>query len=295
MGRSRKYEGDVAVSAPYTQLACQQDGVVPTERMYVNLTCSHCKHSWKMPEDSLGTNRASESLNHLRACEAFAATGNELPPPRARKPKPLATEATALEQLAEAQKQTKLMEQQLKMQGQQLEMQTRIRDAITESCPASDHSSDDDVGVKKLKRGIKRSKEDAATSAYANVAKAGKFSPPRDGEPCIAIGRRVYESVEVATAAAAQVPGLKGQLRDVHSGLHIAPDAPRRERDDAVTQRRDAVKSVETAGKVREVIDKATKKALLAAHPDKIGSVGEAVTQSLNVIRQEMHRLPTSH
>ena len=247
MGRSRKYEDDVAVSAPYMQLACQQGGAVPTDRTYVDLTCNHCKHSWKMPEDSLGTNRASESLNHLRACKAFAATGKELPPPRAKKSKAVApaTEATALEQLVESQKQTvesqkqtKLLEQQLEVQGRQLEVGERSERLLTAICKASgisEHSSDDEEKIeRRAKRKFDETTDKAVADAYTQVAKAGKFSPPRDGEPSVAIGRRVYQSVEATTAAAAQVPGLKGQLRDVHSGLHIAPDAPPVARTEAI-------------------------------------------------------------
>ena len=121
---------------------------------------------------------------------------------------------------------------------EQLDVQKRSERHLAAICGAlglSDHSSDDE---EKLTRRAKRKMDDmattATTAAYAHVAQAGKFSPPRDGEPVVAIGRRVYENVATATAQACRVPALCGQMHDVHDGLSIDRDAPPAKRTHAI-------------------------------------------------------------
>mgnify|MGYP006106840551 CR=1 FL=1 len=177
MGRSRKYKDDVAVSAPYTQLACQQGGVVPIERTYVDLTCNHCNHSWKMPEGSLGTNRASESLNHLRACKAFATTGKELPPPKAKKSKALAPATEAVEANTDATREnTGVLRQQLEVQKEMLALEKargdRWKRDAKRSCEGtgvSSPSSSDSDGERAAKRARGNAHHEAKGKTYGIV------------------------------------------------------------------------------------------------------------------------------
>jgi hypothetical protein len=68
----------------------------------------------------------------------------------------------------------------------------------------------------------------------------------------------------------------------------------RRERDSAFTERDGAIKRMKTVSAVREAVEKHAKKALVVAHPDKIGDAGRAVTQALNAIREETRKLPVA-
>jgi len=88
-------------------------------------------------------------------------------------------------------------------------------EAMRKTFCVSDHSSDDDEEKfpHRLKRKLDGLVQDASDSAkmdvYTDVAAVGKFSPPRDGEDVIAVGRRVHESVAVVVDTASRMQSVQ--------------------------------------------------------------------------------------
>ena len=130
-----------------------------------------------MPEGSLGTNRASERLNHLRACKAFATTGKELPPPKAKKSKALAPATEAVEANTDATREnTGVLRQQLEVQKEMLALEKargdRWKRDAKRSCEGtgvSSPSSSDSDGERAAKRARGNAHHEAKGKTYGIV------------------------------------------------------------------------------------------------------------------------------
>ena len=97
----------------------------------------------------------------------------------------------------------------------------RHRVAMREALGLSDHSSDDEAGVKKLKRKL----DSTVTETYASVANAGRYSPQRDGETPIVFGRRIKARVGDDVKEAATAKGLRVHCERVNECLGLSPKA----------------------------------------------------------------------
>ena len=111
------------------------------------------------------------------------------------------------------------------------------RIAICTALELSEHSSDDDDGAKvaaRSKRKLDAMQTAATLDAFEKVAKAGSFSPPRDDEPPVVVGKRVVDCVAAVAADASKVAGLNCQIASVNREVGLLCGAPPAERVDAI-------------------------------------------------------------
>jgi hypothetical protein len=135
------------------------------------------------------------------------------------------------QQLEHQKEQSKHQEEKNALLQACLRKQERHLAAIRGALGISDHSSDDEERLNaRAKHKVSFSASNAAVNAFSQVATAVGMSPPRDGEPPIALGRRVVECASATAASASAVFSLGQQLNDVHRALSIEPKAPPAER-----------------------------------------------------------------
>ena len=231
MAPQKKYL-DFTEGAPVTRLAKKLASSAEDERQYIPLTCPHCKTVFvEIPSDRVASNKASACRDHLAKCISDAAKVDE------RRPSDTNTAAAVREQTAVMQAQHA---ESMAVQTEQLASQRRSEEhlramreaqrlAICSVLGLSDHSSDDEDGSKvaaRAKRKVETLQAAATLDAFDCVAKAGRFSPPRDDEPPVAVGKRMVECVTAVAADAGQVAGLRSQLAAVNAEVGIDEGAP---------------------------------------------------------------------
>jgi len=254
MGRSKKYN-DFLVSEPFVRGA--KHGRNGATKAYVTIQCPHCNEIiTEVAECIIKTQKAKECLNHLRGdptahppiqpCQAARIAGVAVPE-RRESNNDAVREQTVVMQAQHAESMA-VQTEQLHVQAETLELQRRSeahlkamrevqRLAVCEALGLSDHSSDDDDGAKisaRTKRKLADMQAVATMDAFDRVARAGSFSPPRDEEPPIAVGKRVVDCVAAAAVDAGKVPGLQCQLASVNTEVGIAEGAPPAERVGAI-------------------------------------------------------------
>ena len=230
MGRSQKYT-DFRVSEPFVKEAKHGRGET---RAYVTIHCPHCNEVFaEVANDIIGTQKAKECLGHLRGdptkyppvepCRAALAAGVVVS--GRREPTADAVrEQTAVMQAQHA--------ESMAVHVQQLASQRRSEAHLKAICSVlglSDHSSDDEDGSKvaaRAKRKVETLQSAATLDTFDRVAKAGRFSPPRDDEPPVAVGKRVVECVTAVAADACKVAGLRSQLAAVDAEVDVGEGAP---------------------------------------------------------------------
>ena len=238
MGRNKKYT-DFLVSDPFVREAKHCRGQT---REYVTIKCPHCNETIaEVAKDVIKTHKAKECLKHLRGdpttcppvqpCSAALAAGVVV----THRHEPTAAavrEQTAVMQVHHA--------ESMAVQTQQLASQRRSEEhlkAMRDALGLSDHSSSDEDASKiaaRAKRKVETLQTAAAFDVFDSIAKAGRFSPPRDGEPPIAVGRRLVQCVATAAEDAGKVVGLQSQLAVVNNEVGIERGAPPAERIDAI-------------------------------------------------------------
>jgi len=110
-----------------------------------------------------------------------------------------------------------------------------------------------------------------------------------------AIQRKVLLSVLSANGEASSSKASKSQMDKMRKEGFEEGVAKGKNEGFAAGEQAARVKHAKKMGVAREIIESQTKKALLAAHPDKLGPVGLEVTQALNAIREEVRKLPTNN
>lgn len=241
MAPPKKYldfmEGD-----PVIRMAKKMAASADDERQYIPLTCPHCKTIFvEIPVDRLASNKASACRDHMSKCISDTARNDE------RRPSDTNTAAAVREQTAVMQAQhaesmavhTEQLASQRRSEEHLRAMREAQRLAICSVLGLSDHSSDDEDGSKaavRAKRKVETLQATATLDVLGRVAKAGRFSPPRDGEPTVAVGRRVVECVTAVAADAGQVAGLRSQLVSLNAEVGVSTDAAPADRVGAIRQ-----------------------------------------------------------
>lgn len=217
---------------PVTRIAKKLATSAEDERQYIPLMCPHCKTIFvEIPRERLASNKASACRDHLAKCGSETARDDE------RRPSDTNTAAAVREQTAVMQAQHA---ESMAVQTEQLASQRRSEEhlramreaqrlAICSVLGLSDHSSDDEDGSKvaaRAKRKVETLQSAATLDAFERVAKAGRFSPPRDDEPPVAVGKRVVECVTAVAADAGKVAGLRSQLAAVDAEVGVDEEAP---------------------------------------------------------------------
>ena len=211
-------------------------------REYVPIKCPHCKTVFaEVVSEWVSASKASECRKHLGVCKSKSAKSDPRFPvstKQASSSVPIVdnNEVVKLlkDQLEQQRRQSEIQYRQLEEQKQENARKERHRVALRDALGISDHSSDDDGDGAKISARTKRKLADmqsiATMDAFDMVARAGNFSPPRDEEPPIAVGKRVVDCVAVAAADAGKVPGLQCQLASINTEVGIAEGAPPAER-----------------------------------------------------------------
>ena len=154
------------------------------------------------------------------------------------------TRADEAERLyAESQKQTGLLEQMLAEMTRKHDTQEqrgnswkrKTRDYHADSNVSSPRSSENEEEHKSRCTRVHDSNvTEGRQQELGRVDQSLGIEAPEEPEDIDAWSKRTKERAAEASRDASQVPGLKGQLRDVHVGLRIDPDAPPAERNDTI-------------------------------------------------------------
>ena len=254
MAPPKKYS-DFVEGDPVTRMAKKLASSADDKRQYIPLTCPHCASVFiEIPDDRLASNKASACRDHLAKCTSDIAKNDE------RRPMGTSTAAAVREQTVVMQTQhaesmavqTEQLASQRRSEEHLRAMREAQRIAICGMLGLSDHSSDDEDGSKvavRTKRKIDALQAAARMEAFGCVAKAGRFSPPRDDEPPVAVGKRVVECVTTAVVDAGKVPGLQSQLSAVNTEFGLAKGAPPADRMNAIRELKSDVSKVQDKAK----------------------------------------------
>ena len=163
------------------------------------------------------------------------------------------------------------------------EQSTRRHARLMEALGVSDHSSDDECGVKKLKRKLDTTADTATTVAYATVAQAGSYSPQRDGEPPVVFGRRVAARVQTDMKEAATAGAMRAHCVRINERLDLPPTAVPAQSIESIQGLKDSV-ATHSATEARLRRERNTLKGVVKTERDANGSL-ESVIERMIVDR----------